>query len=514
MKWLIIRYSILGIITILGQNMGLGQLLTNNNINVTINPGVQLTVKGDIQNNLGTTIDNFGTIDLTGNWVNNSGNVIFGLSAGVVIMNGINQNISGTDATRFHSLDLHNGTKTLLVDASTGGIGFPLTGDLNCNDAIFDLNSHTLTIYNSNPTAITHTTGYILSEDADNSSRVFWANAGIITHTIPFGNNSGEDVSFTFTGYPSSGGVSGGIIVSTYHTAPNNTPLPVTPVLVTHINNVTGADNSANTVDRFWHIEKLGLFDFNFTYAPSENAANGNVNMRAQQWNPVNLGWNMPLPGQFNPTSQQVFVPAVPFINPVAMEGITWAIASQGAPLPIELLNFSARGKNNSEVICIWSTSSEINNNYFVLLKSRDGLHFEEVGKVAGAGNSNTVLNYSFTDKNPYRGISYYKLKQVDFDGNYSYSSMEKVNMESAGPGHSVYPNPTKDNLFIHFDSEIRENTFCLIKDVSGKVIRQVFIPKDSQLNSLSLKYLANGFYFLTIINGEDYFTEKIQVIK
>src|SRR6188768_492699 len=81
------------------------QLLINNNVQYILTGGVQLTVKGDILNNAGTTMDNYGIIDLDGNWTNNSGTSIFGTSGGTVIMNGVNQNIGGSDVTMFNNLD-------------------------------------------------------------------------------------------------------------------------------------------------------------------------------------------------------------------------------------------------------------------------------------------------------------------------------------------------------------------------------------------------------------------------
>lgn len=496
------------------QCLCFAQLLMHENVMLTILPGTTLSVKGDVLNNTGTTIENNGSIDLTGDWINNSGNVVFGASAGAVILNGVNQSIAGTDPTRFYTLDLFNGIKTMQVDATMGGVGFPLAGNLNCNNAVLDLNSHTLTINNSGANAITKTTGYILSEDVDNSSRVYWANCGTIFHTIPFGNTAGEDASFSFSCYPSSGGIAGEILVSTYATAPNNTPFPVTPTPVTHVHNAAGIDNSANTVDRFWHIEKMGTFDFTFSYAPSENASNGNLNMRAQQWSTTNFGWNAPLPGQSNPTAQEVFVPGVLNINPVSSEGYTWTVSSQASPLPVELFNFFAVEKNNSEVYCSWQTASEINNDYFILMRSKDGLNFEEIAKVDGAGNSNIVLNYSFIDKHPFFGNSYYKLKQVDFNGDYNYSVTREVKLSKQGSSFSIYPNPVTNNLYLSISGSNNITKVYEIKDLMGKTIKRDSLSSDAFQYVVSLKGLANGFYLIEVFCGVEKWTEKFQVLQ
>ena len=80
------------------------QLLTNSNVAITTTAGTQITVKGDIANLPGTTIDNSGIIDLSGDWINSSGNNCFGTSTGTVIFNGANQTIGGTSPTVFNNL--------------------------------------------------------------------------------------------------------------------------------------------------------------------------------------------------------------------------------------------------------------------------------------------------------------------------------------------------------------------------------------------------------------------------
>jgi predicted SpoU family rRNA methylase len=94
--------------------------------------------------------------------------------------------------------------------------------------------------------------------------------------------------------------------------------------------------------------------------------------------------------------------------------------------LPVKLLSFNAT-LANEKVNCAWETASEINNDYFTIERSKDGRSFEAFGNVKGQGNSNRNIRYSYTDNNPFSGISYYRLKQTDFDGKYAYSSIKKV---------------------------------------------------------------------------------------
>ncbi len=151
------------------------QLMTNNTVAITITGGAQLTVKGDIQNNAGTTIGNSGTIDLNGNWINNSGSSVFGTSAGTVLMNGANQNIDGSNSTVFNNLTIQgSGTKTLLLTTTTGGAYVTPAGTLAMESSVLDLNSNTLFITNPNSSGITSLAGSIKSEMVNNSSKVDW----------------------------------------------------------------------------------------------------------------------------------------------------------------------------------------------------------------------------------------------------------------------------------------------------------------------------------------------------
>lgn len=95
--------------------------------------------------------------------------------------------------------------------------------------------------------------------------------------------------------------------------------------------------------------------------------------------------------------------------------------------LPIELLSFDGISKESYNTLN-WITASESNNDYFTLEKTNDGKTFNIVGTVNGAGNSNTKINYSFDDTNVNGEISYYRLKQTDFDGNYKYSDIISIN--------------------------------------------------------------------------------------
>lgn len=115
---------------------------------------------------------------------------------------------------------------------------------------------------------------------------------------------------------------------------------------------------------------------------------------------------------------------------------------------PVSLIDF--RGENHGNYNRIsWSTASEINNNYFMLQKSSNGKDYQTIAKIDGAGNSNSMKDYSFRDKNPYELVTYYKLKQVDFDG--QSETFDPITVKTTGNSQplNVYPNPADKQIFI-----------------------------------------------------------------
>ncbi len=121
-----------------------------------------------------------------------------------------------------------------------------------------------------------------------------------------------------------------------------------------------------------------------------------------------------------------------------------WYIGTKNktqSTLPIELLEFTA-DPNGKAVDLKWETAHEVNNDYFTIERSDEGFSFSPIGQVKGAGNSNGALSYVESDHQPLHGLSYYRLKQTDFDGNYSYSQIVPVNFDE-GFNVNIFPNPS-----------------------------------------------------------------------
>jgi hypothetical protein len=134
--------------------------------------------------------------------------------------------------------------------------------------------------------------------------------------------------------------------------------------------------------------------------------------------------------------------------------------------LPVKLIAFNAV-LDNKKVNCTWETASEINNNYFAIEKSTDGNHFESIGRVKGKGNTNTNTRYSFIDNNPFTGISYYRLKQTDFDNTYSYSAIKRVgSSERLNSTISLYYE--NNNPTVKINAEVASNAIIELISLAG----------------------------------------------
>ena len=170
--------------------------------------------------------------------------------------------------------------------------------------------------------------------------------------------------------------------------------------------------------------------------------------------------------------------------------------------LPIELLAFTATAKGKT-VQLDWRTATELNNAYFQIERSTNGRDFEKIGKVAGAGTSHAPLDYAFTDQLPKTGWNYYRLKQVDFDGEFSYSPVQAVQMGKDGSIRlQVFPNPANDELNLKTDRLIEPADRLEIYDYTGRQVMS-FSAADAVNAPVVISQLPAGTYMLRLRTAE-----------
>jgi hypothetical protein len=174
------------------------------------------------------------------------------------------------------------------------------------------------------------------------------------------------------------------------------------------------------------------------------------------------------------------------------------------APLPIELLAFNGK-KKGANIELEWVTASELNNDYFIIEKSLDGIEFEQVGTIVdGAGTSNNQRYYQLTDSEPYPGMNYYRLKQVDFDGSFAYSEIKAVNFNNALEGVYTYPNPSKGGFTLTLETMFDTKGSMVLIDAHGQQIENFQLKLERGTNQIRIdRDLPSGIYFLNILTQE-----------
>jgi hypothetical protein len=168
--------------------------------------------------------------------------------------------------------------------------------------------------------------------------------------------------------------------------------------------------------------------------------------------------------------------------------------------LPIELINFNAI-LNGKKVDVTWATATESNNYYYTIEKSKDGVNFETSSIVDAAGNSLSMLYYKDVDANPYEGISYYRLKQTDFNGTFTYSKIVTVNYSISYDCITIFPNPTDGEININMKDMEGNEFLVVIRDILGKecLCKLIVSRENQQLIARDSEHkLASGTYIIT----------------
>ena len=186
------------------------------------------------------------------------------------------------------------------------------------------------------------------------------------------------------------------------------------------------------------------------------------------------------------------------------------------AALPIELAAFGAV-RIDSGVEIKWATATETNNDYFTIERTNDlTMGYTQIGVVRGAGNSNIALSYTYSDKMPLKGGSYYRLRQTDFDG--STKTFDPVFVEGASnSGVKIYPNPSSDNkIYIKLNREDVNTTVIKVYDMNGSEVKTNLQTEENgsvmtiEINPDAVK--VSRIFYVTVINGDKVQREKLVI--
>ncbi|MEX1187608.1 MAG: T9SS type A sorting domain-containing protein [Bacteroidia bacterium] len=469
----------------------------NNNGTVSIEAtSSQLVMVGDLNNSGTINIESSSELEVAGD-ITNTGTASFGV--GTVRLTGpLEQTIGGTTTSQFGNLYVANavtGTALTLNQDLTVSTNLNM---LNINGKL-DLNTHTIDL---------GTTGTLSNES--NSNRIFCSTGtGVITATRTLSANSnlysniaGLGVSIT-TG---AGNVPGETdITRGYASQQTATPAATAP---------------NNSLMRYFDIdaETNTALDatLKISYFNDELSANGSSPVEDQliPWRSEDAGttWE----GQHFP-SRLSNSSAADWVQLTQIPAFSrWTLSDWlTEPLPVELLNFSATANMDlGQVDLSWVTASETNCHFFTVERSANAQTFEPIFNRDGAGNSNTIRTYAGIDPNSLSGISYYRLLQTDFDGQFSYSQIVPVSFDGAEvQAINSWVNQDR-NIQIQVTGRKRENLSMQIFDETGRLVlsEQLSIGKGMNSHLLYNPGLASGIYLLRIDGGRKMYTQKLVI--
>jgi len=432
-------------------------------------------------------------LQVTGNWTNNSGSPtnVTASTSSTVNMTTMLSTIGGNTPTNFGNLSI-NGSSININQTTTVTNTLSMFGNLVLNS--------NLILGTSPGSAGTLTMGGVYMMTGPGYFRRYFNNT---TNTaaqglFPLGSDPGfyrRDATIQFTSAPGGGGYVEGRFV--------NTPLSMYAGLPI-------ANDGGVTIQNYMNE---GYWELN----PGGGLTGGTYSLQLQYdgIGAINTPGNLRViksPGPAHSTwvadgshGSVVGGTTAGYITRNGMSGFSWfVISSENAnPLPIELVMFDATCEDG-KVVLNWATASEKNNQYFSVERSADGLAWEEVGRVSGAGNSNTLLNYSETDAQPLNGLSYYRLKQTDYDG--ASETFAPANIQcitSEGNTMLLYPNPATQevNIVVHLDKDYGAGSIRL-SDMMGKTVQQMnvnLVKGENKFVSTDLNSLQGGTYLVTV---------------
>ena len=179
--------------------------------------------------------------------------------------------------------------------------------------------------------------------------------------------------------------------------------------------------------------------------------------------------------------------------------------------LPVLYARFNAE-KQAKTALLSWTTGSEINNDYFVIERSKDSKNYTKIGEIKGAGNSAEFVDYRFTDENPAEGVNYYRLRQVDFDGAENMSAVKVVQMNNRGAtALTVYPTLTEDNVTVDLTDYNETELNAKIISVSGTLVRS-FTLSGATKSTVNVAELMPGVYLMSVQSKGSIATGKFVV--
>ncbi len=457
--------------------------------NMTINNGATLAMSGA------------NTLNVYGSWTDNG---TFNSGTGTVSFNYTGtQNITGTTPEVYNNLTLQLGSAASLLDLQEG---ITVTGALTMTTGDLVLGANLLTL-GSTATISGGSSGSYIQADGAGFVVLDYITSSLGTaFNIPLGDVTNYS---PFSFQLNSGTLAAGANVAIHVRATwYNNNLNTTPPVF--------ANTFSAYLNRWWDVVPTGIsgaisYNLIYSYLASDVVGTESTIMPAK----VSAVTTPPL--QTASTGTWVLNTST---HTLTWNGVTSfsgvAAAPVGVGLPISLLDFNA-SMNKQYVDLNWATASETNNALFTIERSRDAVNFEKVVSEKGAGNSSVLLKYSAVDSSPYPGLSYYRLKQTDFDGKFNYSKIVPVTMDAEAE-YLLYPNPATfgQSSLLSITSATDKKILVVVRDISDKEIYANVVVVQKGINELVAvdpdHKLTPGIYLIVATSDNSVYNQKLVV--
>lgn len=185
-------------------------------------------------------------------------------------------------------------------------------------------------------------------------------------------------------------------------------------------------------------------------------------------------------------------------------------------PLDVKMISFEAKGMNNKTAYLKWQTTAEENFDRFEVERSTDGSHWAGVGVVKSKGTGTTSINnYSFTDLQPFRGQTFYRLKLVDANGQFQYSEIRTVTFKDFAEQFTISPNPARDKAVVTMQANSNFAATLRVIDFTGRTVRTQPVQLNAGMNQIEIANAAslqNGMYVVQLVSGEMKISGKLLI--
>ncbi|OJJ15446.1 hypothetical protein BKI52_39210 [marine bacterium AO1-C] len=464
---------------ILLPNYLIAQGLINNGGYIKVSGGAYLKVDGHLTNQANATIDNEGTLCIHGNFNQTGTSTTYTGNGSFCFSGASNQTFYSATTFSLYTLQVDNGQQLIL------GSNLGVTNALDlANNGYVALGNFDLTIASGGSVTNYGTGGYVITTGTGSLIQEVGSSAVV----FPVGNAAYNPATITNAGTIDNFGVR--LEDELLNTYPSGTAL--TDQVVTrawHLTEATTGGSDVTLALQWNESQEAGAFD---------RAQSGIAHWNGSSWDrpaytvATSLGssnWSQTLTG-------------ITSFSPFGVE-------SNATGLPIELLSFEAKRINAQQIVLQWSTITETNNRGFDIEMSADGQHYKKVGFVAGAGDHKGILNYEYFVVNSQ--AAYYRLKQVDYDGQYAYSPIRYVEGVDLSLSLQVYPNPTQKKVILSLENYSKEATLW-VHDIQGKVLLKTkgSLPQLNERLNTQLLQWADGTYHLKLITPQRIFMKQL----